>query len=84
MRSNVTVGKGAEAEMVAMLEEQGRIVLARKLGFIIPSALDMEPERSMFAAAEVVEAIAMAAGGSGWLCVPSYVVIRTLLSSAHL
>lgn len=72
MRSNVTVGNGAEAEIVAMLlEDTGRMALASRLGFIIPSALDMEPERSMFAAAEVVDAIAMAAGGSGWLCVPS-------------
>lgn len=63
----MTVGNGAEAEIVAMLDEQGRIVLARKLGFISPSALDMEPESSIFAAADVVEAIAMAAGGSGWL-----------------
>ena len=54
-----------------MLEEQGRIALARKLVFIIPSALGMAPESSMFAAAEVVDAIAMAAGGNGWLCVPS-------------
>lgn len=67
----MTVGKGAEAEIVAMFEEQGRMVLARKLGFIIPSALGMEPERSMLAAADVVDAIAMAAGGSGWLWVPS-------------
>lgn len=80
----MTVGKGAEAEMVAMFEEQGRIVLARKLGFIRPSALGMEPERSMLAAAEVVDAIAMAAGGSGWLWVPSYVVIKIVRSSAHL
>ncbi|GFZ03262.1 WRKY DNA-binding protein 31 [Actinidia rufa] len=71
VRSNVTVGNGAEAEIVAMLEEHGRIALARKLGFIRPSADDMEPERSMLAAAEVVEAIAMAAGGRGWLWVPS-------------
>ena len=63
----MTVGNGAEAEIVAMLDEQGRMVLARKLGFISPSALDMEPESSIFAAADVVEAIAMAAGGSGWL-----------------
>lgn len=67
----MTVGKGAEAEIVAMLEEQGRTALARKLGFIIPSALGMEPESSILAAAEVVDAIAMAAGGSGWLWVPS-------------
>lgn len=67
----MTVGKGAEAEIVAMFDEHGRMVLARKLGFIMPSALGIDPERSMLAAAEVVEAIARAAGGSGWLWVPS-------------
>ena len=67
MRSSVTVGKGAEAEIVAMFDEQGRMVLARKLGFIKPSPLGMDPERSMLAAAEVVDAMAIAAGGSGWL-----------------
>lgn len=71
MRSSVTVGKGAEAEMVAMFEEHGSIVLAKKLEFMRLSALDMEPERSIVAAAEVVEAMAMAAGGSGWLWLPS-------------
>ena len=40
----MTVGNGAEAEIVAMLDEQGRMVLARKLGFISPSALDMSPK----------------------------------------
>lgn len=85
VRSNVTVGNGAEAEMVAMLEEEGSIVLAKKLAFINPSVvLVIEPERSMDAAAEVVDAMAVAAGGSGWLCVPSYVVIKILRSSAHL
>lgn len=43
-----------------------------------------EPDRSMEAAAEVVEAMAVADAGSGWLCVPSYVVIRIDMSSAHL
>ena len=43
----MTVGNGAEAEIVAMLDEQGRIALASKLGFIIPSALDIDPESSM-------------------------------------
>lgn len=71
MRSNVTVGKGAEAEIVAMLDEQGSIALARKLGFISPSELGIDPESSMLAAAEVVDAMAIAAGGSGWLWVPS-------------
>lgn len=67
VKSNVTVGKGAEADMVAMLEEQGRRVLARKLEFIMPSALDIAPDRSILAADDVVDAIAMAAGGNGWL-----------------
>lgn len=67
----MTVGKGAEAEIVAMLDEHGTMVLARKFGLVRPSALGMDPERSMFAAAEVVDAMAIAAGGSGWLWVPS-------------
>ena len=84
VRSNVTVGNGAEAEIVAMLEEHGNRVLAKKFGFINPSALDMDPDRSILAADDVVEAIAMAAGGNGWLWFPSYVVIKIVLSSAHL
>jgi len=83
VRSNVTVGNGAEAESVAMLVEQGRIALANKFGVIIPSALDIDPDSNMLAAAEVVDAIAIAAGGSGWLCVPSYVVTNIVLSSAQ-
>lgn len=67
VRSNVTVGKGAEADIVAMLEEHGRRVLARKFGFIIPSALDIGPDSSSRAADDVVDAIAIAAGGKGWL-----------------
>lgn len=77
------MGNGADAESVAMLEEQGRIALASKLGFIIPSALDIDPDNNMLAAAEVVDAMAIAAGGSGWLCVPSYVVTKIVLSSAQ-
>lgn len=76
VRSNVTVGNGAEADIVAMLEEHGRSVLVRKFGFIIPSALDMDPDSNILAADEVVDAIATAAGGKGWLWFPSYVVIR--------
>ena len=81
----MTVGNGAEAEIVATLDEQGRIALASKLlGFIfIPSALAMDPESSMLAAAVVVDAMAIAAGGSGWLWLPSYVVISMVLSSAQ-
>lgn len=71
VRSNVTVGKGAEAEIVAM--PAGRKALARKLELFIsaatdaPSALGIDPDRSILAAEEVVDAIAIAAGGSGWL-----------------
>lgn len=61
------MGNGAEAEMVAMLEEQERKVLAKKFEFIRPSELGMDPDSSILAAEEVVEAIAMAAGGRGWL-----------------
>lgn len=67
VRSNVTVGNGADADIVAKLDAQGIAVLARKLEFNNPSVLDMDPERSIEAAAEVVDAIATAAGGSGWL-----------------
>lgn len=64
----MTVGNGAEAEMLAMVDEHGSSVLARKLGFMRPlSALGMDPESNILAADEVVDAIAMAAGGSGWL-----------------
>lgn len=71
VKSNVTVGNGADAEMVAMLDEQGSIVRARKFEFISPSALDMDPDKSIVAAADVVDAIAIAAGGNGWLWLPS-------------
>lgn len=43
-----------------------------------------EPDNSMEAAAEVVEAMAVAETARGWLCVPSYVVIKMDKSSAHL
>lgn len=67
MRSNVTVGNGAEAEIVAILEEQGSMALAKKLELIMPSELDIEPESNIRAAEDVVEAIAIAGGGNGWL-----------------
>lgn len=72
----MTVGNGAEADMVAMLEEHGRSVLVRKFEFISPSALDIEPDSNIRAADDVVDAIAIAAGGKGWLWLPSYVVMR--------
>ena len=67
VRSNVTVGNGAVADIVARLEEHGRRVLVRKFEFMSPSALDMEPDSNILAADDVVDAIAMAAGGRGWL-----------------
>lgn len=39
-----------------------------------------EPDNSMEAAAEVVKAIDVAERGSGWLCVPSYVMIKIDMS----
>lgn len=65
VRSNVTVGNGAEADIVATLDEHGRIALVSKFWFINPSPLDIDPDSSMLAAAVVVEAIDMAAGGKG-------------------
>jgi len=66
VRSNVTVGNGAEAEIVAIFDEPaGSIALANKFGFIMPSALDIDPDSNMLAAAAVVDAIAIAAGGRG-------------------
>lgn len=48
-----------------------------------PSRLVAGPESNMAAAAEVVFAMVVAAGGRGWLWWPSYVVTRMVLSSAH-
>lgn len=44
----------------------------------------VEPDKSMAAAAEVVAAMAVADGGRGWLWFPSYVVVKIVVSSAHL
>lgn len=66
------VGNGAEAEIVAMLVEHGSMARANKFGFIkLWSALDIDPDNNIVAAAVVVDAIAIAAGGSGWLWLPS-------------
>lgn len=61
------MGNGAEAEMVAILEEHGSSVLVGIFEFIIPSVLDIDPDSIIRAADEVVDAIAMAFGGKGWL-----------------
>ena len=67
MRSNVTVGNGADAESVAQLGVLESAPLASRFVFINASALGIDPESSIDAAADVVDAIAMAAGGRGWL-----------------
>lgn len=58
------VGNGAEAERVATFCEQESDALSSMVGFIMPSALGIAPERSIDAAADVVDAIALAVGGS--------------------
>lgn len=64
------VGNGADDEIMATLDDdEGRILLASKLlelnnGW---SAVDVEPDRSMDTAAEVVLAMVVASGGIGWL-----------------
>lgn len=80
------VGNGAEAEMLAVEVLQGCCMRApaMKLAFNAMLSADVEePERSIEAAAAVVDAMAVAAGGSIWLWLPSYVVIRIDLSSAR-
>lgn len=64
--SSVTVGNGAEAESVAKPGGQAK-VFANKSVFINSSGLGIDPESSIDAAADVVDATAIAAGGSGWL-----------------
>lgn len=79
VRSRVMVGKGADAESVAREEAKGTSgwpnsgaaaeaePIIREESLVVLAV----PERSMVAAAEVVLAIAAAAGGSGWLWLPS-------------
>jgi len=59
------VGNGEEAEIVAILKEEGRSVFVSKFAFICPSLLDVDAERSIFLAVEVVFAISLAAAGKG-------------------
>lgn len=84
VRSKVIVGNGAEADKVAMLCEDESDALSNMFGCKRLSELGIDPERSIDAAADVVHAIALAVGGSIWLCCPSYVVTNTLGSSALL
>lgn len=69
VKSRVMVGNGAEEDKVAMVEVHGKD--GKKGGLIWVSLLVVEPERSILAAADVVLAMAVAAGGRGWLCFPS-------------
>jgi hypothetical protein len=58
-------------------------VLASDAGVLMVCE-EVEPDINMEAAAEVVDAMAVAETGSGWLWVPSYVVISMDMSAAHL
>lgn len=62
------VGNGAEADRVAIVEaygKEGKYDNPELIGW--PSLLVVEPDSSIAAAADVVLAIAVAAGGRGWL-----------------
>ena len=78
------VGKGADAEMahVAPPDIPGSVVneVLKKFGppgpvftwsWCSPKEEAEEPDKSIEAAAAVVDAIDAAACGNGWLCVPS-------------
>lgn len=86
------VGKGAVAESVAIVEVYGKFWykedddddMAEGVERVWWKLLVLEPDKSMAAAAEVVAAIAVADGGRGWLWFPSYVVVKMVVSSAHL
>nr|GLL38342.1 hypothetical protein GW17_00009362 [Ipomoea trifida] len=68
VRSRVMVGTGAKVDIVGR-KFAGRA--SRFAGRTPPSALRAAPESSIVAAADVVDAIGLATGGSGWLCSPS-------------
>lgn len=75
VKSRVTVGKGVKAERDAKgycmcIKPVPEADTIRELDewWVLPV---VEPEMSMVAAAEVVLAITVAAGGRGWLWMPS-------------
>lgn len=85
VRSNVIVGNGAVDDKVVVRfgwQEESMDPCVR--WWLRWLELEIEPESSIEAAAEVVEAIVIAACGSGWLWVPSYVVVKIERSSVHL
>ncbi|KAK1416668.1 hypothetical protein QVD17_25783 [Tagetes erecta] len=61
-----------------MSKDRWSVLLVMKYEFMRRSELGIEPESSIRTAEEVLEAMAMAAGGRGWLWLwlPSYVVIK--------
>lgn len=81
----MTVGCDCEEEMVALgkwemlrlfdevkLKSEKFVALVEEVADIPwPGGDAEEPHLSMSAAAEVAEAMVVAEGGSGWLCVPS-------------
>lgn len=72
VKSRVMVGNGAEADRVAIDAKGSEPKYPAE--FVNPNSLfvlELEPDRSIAAAADVVLAIAVAAGGRGWLWLPS-------------
>lgn len=63
VKSRVMVGNGAEADRVAIVEAKG--TEGKKPELVKASLLVVEPDRSIAAAADVVLAMTVAAGGRG-------------------
>lgn len=61
----MTVRKGADALMLAVVENGPKQPAMQFEAAIVASVLVVDPDRNMEAAAEVVDAITVAAGGSG-------------------
>lgn len=74
--STMTAGKGSTAEIVAPAK---KLLLEVDAEFVEHK----EPDNNMDMASEVPLAVGTAAGGSRWLCDPSYLVINTVGSSAQ-
>ena len=67
-RSSVIVGKEVEVVMVGLeAMNWSNLELYELLVFMASMLVEVEPERSMVAADAVVDAMAVAAIGSGWL-----------------
>ena len=69
--SRTTVGNGAEAEILAMAVEKGIRLLGIMALPVVLFMVGIGPDKSMDAAEQVADAIGIAAGGRGWLWLPS-------------